>query len=311
MLPLFGVYFMAVLRLLPGVSTISADWLQMVGRMPYAQSLHDALVQDTYRLPPGRVAIDRVGLIRFEDVAYRYPSRDLPALAAVSFTIEPRRMTAVVGESGSGKSTVATLLVRSIMPSGGRITVDGVPLSDIRPESWLAKIAYVSQEAFIFNASVRDNIRFGGEFSEEAVVRAAEMADAHGFIAAMPQGYDTPVGDRGVKLSGGQRQRLALARAILRNPELLILDEATSALDNVAEQEVQHAIDSLSRTHTVLVIAHRLNTIKDADRIVVLKEGEVVEAGAHDELLNLGGEYARLYRRESQANGEAHGGTAT
>jgi subfamily B ATP-binding cassette protein MsbA len=212
-------------------------------------------------------------------------------------------VVALVGPSGGGKTTVANLLPRFWDPTGGRITVDGVDVRTVTLASLRAQIAVVTQETVLFNETVRANIAYGRpDLSDAEVERAARMAHAHEFVAALPQGYRTMVGEKGVLLSGGQRQRIAIARAFLKDAPILILDEATSALDSESEREVQRALEGLmgfrgrGGARTTLVIAHRLSTIRNADRIVVLSAGRVVETGRHEALLEQGGEYARLYR---------------
>jgi subfamily B ATP-binding cassette protein MsbA len=240
-------------------------------------------------LPPFREAI------AFEGVTFGYG--DARVLDQVSFRIGRGEVVALVGASGSGKTTAANLLPRFWDPTGGRITVDGRDLRSVTLASLRAQIAMVTQETVLFNESVRANIAYGRpEVPFEVVERAARMAQAHEFISALPQRYDTPVGEKGVLLSGGQRQRIAIARAFLRDAPVLVLDEATSALDAESEREVQRALETLMGHRTTLVIAHRLSTIRNADRIVVLSAGRVVESGRHEELLLRGGEYARLYR---------------
>ncbi|MBD0263247.1 MAG: ATP-binding cassette domain-containing protein, partial [Tolypothrix sp. Co-bin9] len=209
----------------------------------------------------------------------------------------PRGTTlALVGGSGAGKSTLADLLPRFYDPISGNITIDKIDLRDFNLTSLRKAMGIVSQDTFLFNDSVRNNIAYGKpEATEDEVIAAAQRANAYEFISKLPEGFETMIGDRGVMLSGGQRQRLAIARALLQNPEILILDEATSALDTVSERLVQAAIDDLSRDRTTLVIAHRLSTVQKADQIAVLDQGSVVEIGTHQELLSKNGYYSRLY----------------
>ncbi|OIP10934.1 MAG: lipid A export permease/ATP-binding protein MsbA [Betaproteobacteria bacterium CG2_30_68_42] len=238
------------------------------------------------------------GEVVFERVSFTYPGAERPALNGVDFRISPGESVALVGPSGSGKTTVANLLPRFYHPDAGEIRIDGMRLEDIRLASLRENIALVSQEVVLFNDTVAANIAYGARrgASREDIVAAARAAFAMEFIEPLPQGLDTLIGEKGVKLSGGQRQRLAIARALLKDAPVLILDEATSALDSESERIVQSALERLMRGRTTLVIAHRLSTIENADRILVMDKGRVVEAGSHAELLARGGSYAHFHR---------------
>ncbi len=230
----------------------------------------------------------------FDEVVFRYPARpEDAALNGVSFDIRPGETVALVGPSGAGKTTVIQLIQRFFDPTSGRILLDGIDLRDMARADFRGSIALVPQDPVIFATSARENIRFGRPAEVEEAARAAA---AHDFLAALPQGYDTYVGERGVMLSGGQKQRVAIARAILRDAPILLLDEATSALDAESERLVQMAVDRLAEGRTTLVVAHRLATVKKAHRILVFDEGRVVAEGTHDALVRQGGLYARLAR---------------
>ena len=237
------------------------------------------------------------GEIRFENVEFRYPTRpDAPTLHDFSLRVAPGETVALVGPSGAGKSTVFHLLLRFYDPQRGGIAIDGADLRTLALPELRGMIALVPQDTVIFGASARDNIRFGNTDADEAsVVAAAKAAEADDFILAQPEGYDTHLGERGVRLSGGQQQRIAIARALLRDAPILLLDEATSNLDAQSEASIQHALERLMRGRTTLVIAHRLSTIERANRIVVLVGGHIVEVGPHHELLAKNGVYANLY----------------
>lgn len=239
--------------------------------------------------------------IEFQGVSLRYENQTAPALTDVDLTIKPGEVIALVGSSGSGKTTLVSLLPRFYEPTVGGIYIDGIPLTSYELQSLRAHIGIVSQEVVLFDDTVRSNIAFGRAGAGQAdVEQAAKSAYAHDFILRLPEGYDTVIGERGLKLSGGERQRLAIARAILRDPPLLILDEATSALDTESERIVQLALGNLMKNRTTLVIAHRLSTIQNADRIIVLDRGAIVEMGSHEELLRQGGVYHRLHAMQFQ-----------
>jgi ABC-type multidrug transport system fused ATPase/permease subunit len=248
---------------------------------------------------PDAVPLDQVeGDVVFDDVHFRYGDGD-EVLQDVTFRMAPGEVVALVGPSGAGKTSIANLLCRFYDPIHGRILVDSHDLRQVQIESLRQHVAVVLQDTFLFNSSVRENLRYGKpDATEQEMVAAARAAYAHDFVSQLPQGYDTEIGERGVKLSGGQKQRLALARAILADPRILILDEATSSVDAEAEFLIQQALDEVMRGRTSLVIAHRLSTIRNADKIIALEDGRIREVGDHHELLARGGLYSQLYQRQ-------------
>ncbi len=242
------------------------------------------------------------GEVRFEDVRFAYDG-EREILHGVSFTVPAGRKVAIVGPSGAGKSTISRLLFRFYDPTGGRVLIDGQDISKVTQASLRRAIGIVPQDTVLFNDTIGYNIRYGRlDASHEEVVAAARMARIHDFIMSLPDGYDSLVGERGLKLSGGEKQRVAIARTILKDPPILVLDEATSALDTMTEQQIQEALERVSENRTTVVIAHRLSTIADADQILVLEAGRITERGSHGELLNKGGTYARMWARQQEAD---------
>jgi ATP-binding cassette, subfamily B, bacterial len=283
------------------VAALSEIW----GELQRAAGATERLVEllgatDSVTDPSQPVALQRpaMGDIRFEGVTFRYPTRpDQSALAGIDLHINPGETVALVGPSGAGKTTVIQLLLRFYDPQAGRILLDGIPLTEMKRSDFRRAMALVPQDPVIFAASARENIRYGRpEASDAEVEAAARAAAAHDFIAALPDGYASNLGERGVMLSGGQKQRIAIARAILRDAPVLLLDEATSALDAESERLVQRAVDELAKNRTTIIVAHRLATVKKAHRIVVFDQGRIVATGSHDALVAEGGLYARLAR---------------
>jgi ATP-binding cassette, subfamily B, bacterial len=298
----FILYAALAAGALGSLSEIGGEVAQASGA---AERLFEILAIKPAIMRPARplaLPVPARGEVVFADVRFAYPTRsEVLALDGVSFAVRQGEKLAIVGPSGAGKSTVFQLILRYYDPTGGRISFDGVRLAELDPTALRARIALVPQDSVMFATSVRDNIRFGRPGASDAeIVQAAEHAHAGGFIAALPQGFDTPVGERGVTLSGGQRQRIAIARAILRDAPLLLLDEATSSLDAASETQIAAALAQLMLERTTIVIAHRLATVLSCDRILVMDEGRIVEEGTHQSLLAAGGLYARLAKLQFQ-----------
>ena len=252
------------------------------------------------RAADARTAAPTTGRVRIEHLSFHYPTRpEVEALSDVSFEIEPGKKVALVGPSGSGKSTIAALLSRFYDPQQGQIVLDGTPLPQWDVELLRETVGVVAQEPILFSGTLRENVLYGKPgCSDDQICDALEAANAASFVRELPEGIETTIGERGIRLSGGQKQRIAIARALLKDPALLVLDEATSALDVESEVLVQRALDRLMRDRTTLIIAHRLSTIRNADRVVVLDRGVVMEAGTHDDLMGQQGLYTRLVQSQ-------------
>ena len=303
-LPRLVTFVLALQRLNQRISMLAGNFTGFADNRSRLDRLNEILspAEKQFRRQGGTPFHSLNQEICFEEVGLQYAPELAPALAKISFNLPKGQMLALVGPSGAGKSSIADLLTGLYAPSSGRILIDGSPLEQLGLASWQQRLGVVSQDTFLFNATIAENISFGRPGTTAAQVReACQAAQAAGFIESLPHGYDTMIGERGYRLSGGQRQRLSLARAIMRDPELLILDEATSALDSQSERLVQEAIERFERNHTVLVIAHRLSTIVRADQILVLEGGRVVQRGTHTNLLAEGGLYQKLWQQQSLA----------
>ena len=294
------VGFLAIAyRMQPRISGILQARTEMRGLEASIDAIERALAETRGAAAGSRPFEHLHREITFERVSARYPNAEHPALHDVSCRFAFGAVTAIAGYSGAGKSTLVAILLRFIVPESGRVLIDGTPLEHLDPESWHRRIAFVEQNAFLFNATIRDNIGYGDLEADDAAIReAARIAQADGFIAELPAGYDTRIGDHGTRLSQGQRQRIALARALLRRPDVLILDEATNALDRPTERALRDAIESGRDSRAVIVIAHRRETIETADRVIVIDDGCVAQDGPPAELARAGGVYARLYLDE-------------
>lgn len=297
------VFIFILYRLHPQVSDLNHARNDLIASTASVEEVLDVLDPRTKPyIRSGPIAFKGLQeTIRFESVSFRYDPAEPPALGDVSIRILQRKTTALVGPSGAGKSTLINLILRLYDPTGGTIYVDDVPLQQLDLASWRRRIAVVSQDIHVFNTTVRQNIAYGRlQATEEEIITAARQADAHEFICALPQGYGTKVGDQGVRLSAGQKQRIALARALVHGPEILILDEATNALDSISEHVIQESLQKLQRDRTVIIIAHRLSTIERADQVLVLDSGRIVEHGSASQLLQNEALFAKLHELQNR-----------
>lgn len=293
----FTTFLSAMLLLMPPIRHLSSLNGTTAAMTAAAESLFKVIDEEPEKDPGEKTLVDYRGAVRFENVGFSYPNTDKPAVKNFSLDVKPGEMIALVGSSGSGKSTLINLIPRFWAATSGEIYFDDVPQSELTLASLRRQIGLVSQEVTIFDDTIAGNIAYGcrDKVTREDIERAAEAAALTDFIATLPQGLDTPVGANGSMLSGGQRQRISIARAFLKNAPILLLDEATSALDTESERHIQKSLDSLLKGRTAFVVAHRLSTIVNADRIVVMREGEIVEIGTHEELLEKKGVYEHLY----------------
>jgi ABC-type multidrug transport system fused ATPase/permease subunit len=283
---------------LGALSGLYSDFMRAIGA---SQRVFDLMDRNSdLETKDGEILDSVSGDVVLTNVEFAYPTRpDAPVLRGLNLTLAAGDVVALVGPSGSGKSTVAALLSRFYDPDSGGISIDGRDLTTLQPSSLRHHVGVVSQEPILFAATIAENIRYGKPTASEGEVRSAALAaNALDFVDGFPEGFETLVGERGVRLSGGQKQRIAIARAVLKDPAILVLDEATSALDSESEHLVQEALDRLMEGRTTLVIAHRLSTVRDADRVVVLADGQVAEQGTHDALIEADGLYKRLVERQ-------------
>jgi ABC-type multidrug transport system fused ATPase/permease subunit len=300
LIPVFGAFAFAVFRLVPFISSIGGVLMSVMSSLPDCEAVYSILSEKITHIEDGKKEFGSFkSEIKFDNVSFTHKHRK-KTLNGISVTFEKGKTTAIVGRSGSGKTTLINLLLRLFDVDQGEIKIDGVNIKEFRLASWLEDVGFVSQDTFILNDTIETNITFGSEgYTHEQVIEAAGYADAHAFISELPGGYGTLVGDKGVRLSGGQAQRIAVARAMIRKPEILVFDEATNNLDNISETAVQRAIEEISKGHTVIIIAHRLSTVVNADKIIVFEDGRVVEQGNHALLLEKRGAYWELYQSRS------------
>lgn len=294
----FTAYILFITQLLAPIRTLVVLFEQIQDGMTGYKRFCEVMDTPGEYEPETPVQSEMEGDVVFENVSFSYKQEESETvLKDISFTAKQGHTVALVGSSGGGKTTICHLIPRFYKRDGGVISIGGTDIDAVSSETLRAKIALVAQDVFLFAGSIKDNILYGApNATEEEVIAAAKRANIHDFVMGLPEGYDTEVGERGVKLSGGQKQRISIARAFLKNPSILILDEATSALDNMTEMQVQSALSELSKGRTTIVVAHRLSTVKNADEILVVENGLITERGTHDELVEQGGLYAELYR---------------
>jgi ABC-type multidrug transport system fused ATPase/permease subunit len=296
-IPVLGAFTVALFRLVPVIGGAGGLTMQITSALPNCETIYKIRNAQITHLKDGEKELSSFQSdITFDRVSFAYKGR-YQTINDISVTFQRGKTTAIVGRSGTGKTTMINLLLRLFDVDRGEIRIDGINIKQYKLSSWLDQVGFVSQDTFILNDTVANNITFGSYgYSREQVIEAAHYADAHSFISELPDGYDTLVGDRGMRLSGGQAQRLAVARAMIRKPEILIFDEATNNLDSISEAAVQKAIDEIARDHTVIIIAHRLSTVVNADKLIVLGDGRVLEEGTHQELMEKKGAYWELYQ---------------
>ena len=296
-----GIFLIAMFQLAPRVSTLNSVYYKVEGRLSHAVRTYDFLDRlDARTETSGDRVVDTIDAIEFDDVVFSY-TEDEPVLRGLSFEVSKGEFIAFVGQSGAGKSTIVSLLARMYDPDRGVIRADGVPIDAYDISAWRERIAVVRQQPYIFTDTLEHNVTVGNrDATRREVERVCEIAKVDEFVDELPNGYESQLGDNGVRLSGGQRQRVALARALLKDADFLILDEATSDLDSSLEKEVQSAIESMDRDYGIIAIAHRLSTVKNADQIYTVENGEIIESGSHTDLLADEGSYADLYTIQSK-----------
>ena len=297
--PVMGTFVFSAMKVIPRISGMSHKHMIIMETWPNLEAIYEFLTDAQYlKMVDGTRDFDSLmSDIVFDDVFFSY-YQGQRLVEELNLTIQKKKVTALVGHSGSGKSTLVSLLLRYYDVTGGRILVNGYDLREYKRETLLQKVGYVSQDTFVYNETIRENIAFGGDYSDEEITEAARKANIHAFITGLAEGYDSVVGDQGIKLSGGEKQRIAIARALVRRPEILVLDEATSNLDNESEAIVQDSINRVSKNVTTFIIAHRLSTIRKADAIYFMSGGRILESGSHDELMAMRGGYYELYESE-------------